>query len=382
MKTHDYNRYDVTIAGAGPAGSVLAYELAKRGIKVLLLEKYKMPRDKVCAGGVTVRATSILPFDFSETILDTIYGVRLSFKMAPVKVRIHDKPLAYMVMRDRFDHLLASKAREAGAVVEDGVEVKHIEVNRGHVTVNTGSDTFSTPVLVGADGANSTVVRSLGIRSGFEYGLGLNAHVRVPQDISRQWKGLMGLDYGVLGGYAWVFPKQHCVAVGAGSSYRVSRKLRPYTLRLARAYGFNSVKNEDVKGHLMPLKRAATPLAYHRVLLVGDAGGVIDPLSGEGMYYGTKSSYLALPAIIRFLEGKIPDLSEYDTAVSREILPELKIARTVQKLNSVTPRLFFHFIAENDRFFRAFCGMLRGERTYASLKSRLSPPLRLLFRIF
>jgi geranylgeranyl reductase family protein len=364
-----YNRYDVTIAGAGPAGSILAYDLATQGIRVLLLEKYKLPRDKVCAGGVTVRAASIIPFDFSETVLNTIYGVRLSFKMVPKKVRTYEKPLAYMVMRDRFDYLLASKARQAGATLEEGVEVKQVEVTPGHVIIKTNQDTFSTPVLVG------------GIRNGFEYGLGLNGHIPVSQEVYSGWDGIMGLDYGVPGGYAWVFPKQNSLAVGAGSSFRESRKLRSYILRLTESYKLGSVHKQDIRGHLMPLKKASTPLTYNRVLLVGDAAGVIDPLTGEGMYYGIKSAYLATTSILRFIEGEIADLAEYDSAVNSELMPELITARTIQKLNSLTPRLFFHFLEENDRFWKAFCGLLRGERTYLSLKNRLSPPLRLLFHI-
>jgi geranylgeranyl reductase family protein len=382
MNNRKYNQYDVTIAGAGPSGSILAYELAKKGLKVLLLEKYKIPRDKVCAGGVTVRAASLLPFDFSDLILDTIYGVRLSYKMIPHRVRTYDKPLAYMVARDQFDALLASKAREAGAAVEDDIEVKDVQLNRGHVLVKTNTDSFSTPLLVGADGANSRVVHALGIRAGFEYGLGVNGDIPVNSEVYSRWDGLFGLDYGIPGGYAWVFPKGDYLAVGAGSSFRVSKRLRPYTLQLTRSYQLGTVNGDAIKGHLMPLKRASTRLVHDRVLLVGDAAGVIDPLSGEGMFYGIKSSYLAANSIVKFLEGKIPDLSEYDDNVNRELMPELRIARTIQKMNSATPWIFLYFLEHNDRWWRAFCRMLRGERTYQSLKNRLPFPIRPIFRIF
>ncbi len=374
--------YDVTIAGAGPAGSVLAYILARQGIKVLLLEKHKLPRDKVCAGGVTVRAASILPFNFQDIVLNTIHGVRLSYKMIPKKVRVFDKPLAYMVMRDRFDYLLANQACQSGATLEDGVALKNLEIGSGNVKVETSRDVFSTPILIGADGANSAVVHSLGIRNGFDFGLGVNGHISVSHKIYSGWEGLMGLDYGIPGGYAWVFPKQNSLAVGAGGSFKESKKLRSYTLRLVQSYNLGTGEKDTIRGCLMPIKKEGTSLVYKRILLVGDAAGMIDPLSGEGLYYGIKSSYLAAGTIKRFLEGKIPDLSEYNDAVNRELMPELKIARTIQKLNSLMPRLFFHYLEENDRVWKAFCGMLRGERTYISLKNRLSPPLKLLFNVF
>lgn len=375
-------RYDVTIAGAGPSGSVLAYELARRGLRVLLLEKSKLPRPKTCAGGVTVRASSLLPFDFSQIVENIIYGVRLSFQSVPKKVRTYDKPLAYMVSRDKFDYLLASKACEAGVTLQDGVELLDLKVQSDRVDLITSQNSFSTPVLVGADGANSAVVRSLGLRRGFDYGVGLNGNIPVAGDIYSQWDGLMGLDYGIPGGYAWVFPKEGCLSVGAGGLARDAKKLRPHTRQLIRAYHLGQGDTDHIKGHLMPLKKAATPLVYGRVLLVGDAAGVIDPLTGEGIFYGIKSAFLAASAISRFLEGKTVDLAEYDESINRDLGPEFRIARSIQKINTITPRLFFHFLENDDRFWNAFCRLLRGERTYQSLENRLNLPLKLAFNLF
>lgn len=375
------NSYDVTIAGAGPAGSVLAYELARKGIKVLLLEKDRLPRPKVCAGGITVRATSLLPFNFSEIVENVIQNVRLSFHTRPEKLLTYDKPLAYMVMRSNFDYMLASNARSAGAVLRDEDALQNIQLNKDNVIVQTSQDTFSTRILVGADGANSAVVRSLGIRDRFEFGVGLNGHIPVDGDTWSQWNGIFGLDYGIPGGYAWIFPKWQCLAVGAGGSFREAKRLRSYTLRLVQAYGLGNIDAKDISGHLMPMKKSSTSLTYGRVLLVGDAAGVIDPLTGEGIYYGLKTSYLAADAILKFLERKAENLKGYDEAVSRDITPELKAARTIQKLNSATPRIFFHCLRDDPRFWRAFCCLLRGERTYVGLKARLIAPLRLVFRV-
>jgi hypothetical protein len=109
---------------------------------------------------------------------------------------------------------------------------------------------------------------------------------------------------------------------------------------------------------------------------------LIEPLSGEGIYYGLKSVYLALPVIIRFLEGKSRDLAEYDASMEREIFSELKIARSVEHLNSITPWIFFTLLSRNTRFWRAFCGMLRSERTNAGIKKSVPWPLRWLFRFY
>ena len=377
------NKCDVTIVGAGPAGSVLAYELARQGVKVLLLEKARLPRTKVCAGGITVRANSILPFDVAKSgiVLNVIYGARLTYHMAYGKVKTYDKPLAYTVRREIFDNLLVSTACQAGVMLREGVEVKHIEIEKDRVKVTTSVDSFSTPVLVGADGANSIVVQSLKLRPGFEYGVGLNGDVAVDKETYARWDGLIGLDLGVPGGYSWVFPKNDCLSIGAGGSFRVAKGLRPYALKMMRKFDISHSDRHDIPGHLMPVRKATTPISFERVLLVGDAAGLIDPLSGEGIYYALRSAKMAAPVITRFLEGKTPDLREYEASVDLELMPEFKIARTVQKLNSAVPQIFFQCLRNNDRFWRAFCGMLRGEKTYAGLKKSIPQPLRVLFRV-
>jgi geranylgeranyl reductase family protein len=379
MNNTEYSRFDVTIVGAGPSGAVLAYLLAQHGIKVLLLEKARLPRKKICAGGITVRASSLLPFDFQESVERVIYGVRLSYRLVPQRVRTYDQPLAYMVMRDKFDSLLAAGAQAAGVILEDGIEVREIKDRKDHVWVNTASGSFTTPVLVGADGANSVVVRSLGLRSGFEYGLGFNSHIEVKPDRLSQWDGLIGLDWGIKGGYAWVFPKKSQICVGAASSLKETKKLKPYALKLIQAYDLGNPAEQKIQGHLIPVRKAKTPLGCSRVILLGDAAGMVDPLTGEGIYYALKSAHLAAEAISEFIRGKTTDLSGYQQSIDNEIMPEVKIAHSIQKINSVTPRLFFYYLKNNDRFWRAFCRMLRGEKNYASLRKSLSPPLRYLF---
>ena len=381
MKNNNHYQYDVTIVGAGPAGTVLGYELAKKGCKVLLIEKNQLPRSKVCAGGITVRASTLLPFDFSQTVEDVIYGARLSYNFRLKKTRKYDKPLAYTVMREKFDYHLVSQACQAGVKLADGVEAQHIEVDRNRVLVRTGHDTFSSSILVGADGANSMVVRSLGLKQGFEYGLALNSHISLDKNKFQEWDGLLGFDLGIPGGYAWIFPKQDCLSVGAGGSFRVARRLRPSVMQLSQAYNLGAVDPRSIRGHLMPLRKARTPLSHPRVLLVGDAAGLIDPLSGEGIYYALKSSYLATAAIMRFNRGEAADLKEYETAIDNQLMPELKASRTIQKINSAAPYLFSQLLNENDRVWRAFCRLLRGEKTYVDIKNFLSPPFRLIFRI-
>ncbi len=372
--------YDVIIVGAGPAGSVLAYELAMKNVSVAVLEKRKLPRQKVCAGGITVRAAAILPPEIESVFERVIYGARLSYRHVPDRVRTYDKPIIYMVMRDKFDSLLASRAKEAGAVLVEDAEVKSVEINKETVRVKTEAGIFSSRILAGADGANGVVAQSLGLHKGFEYGVGINADVKVKPDELSRWENLIGLDYGIPGGYSWVFPKRSCLSIGSGGALKVARRLRPSVLGLMNCYGLTDVDISLIRGQLMPVRKGTAPISRDRVLLVGDAAGLIDPLTGEGIYYAVRSAHLALTAILRLLEGQTGDLAEYDESVNLEFAQEFKIARTLWRMNNLAPRLFFHWLKDSDRFWRAFCRLLRGERTYTSLKTRLSPPLQLLFR--
>ena len=373
-------QYDVIIVGAGPAGALLAYELARKNLDVLILEKNRFPHRKVCAGGITVRAASLFPMGIENVVERTIYGMRLSYNKVPQKVRTYNKPILFTVMRDKLDSLLSSRAQEAGAALVENAEVKQVQLNKGYVTVKTDSSSFSANVLVGADGANSVVASSLGLRNNFEYGLGINADITVRNDVLSSWENLAGLDYGISRGYSWVFPKNTCLSIGSGGPIESARKLKPYALELMKSYGLSELDSSLLRGQLMPVRKAKSPVSRGRILLLGDAAGLIDPLTGEGIYYALRSAYLAVLPILSVLDGKSRDLSGYDDAVDFEFAREYKIARTLRKMNTLAPRLFFHWFKDSDRFWRAFCQLLRGERTYTSLKNRLSPPLQLLFR--
>jgi geranylgeranyl reductase family protein len=363
--------YEVIIAGAGPAGSMLAIELAKKGISVLTLEKARFPRTKVCAGGVTIRAASLLPFDIQEVAENTILGARLSYKFKEKKARVYEKPLAYTVKRERFDHAFVLTAEKAGAVVREAAVIEHIDINKEMVKVWTADGEYSSAVLVGADGAGSRVRSLLGLSGGFESGLGVD--VLTPKPPHSRWEDLIQLDYGLVnGGYGWIFPQGDILSVGAGGPLVSAKAMKPYVAAFMRSCGLEA-DGFRLRGHLMPVRKKGAPLIGVRSLLVGDAAGMIDPLTGEGIYYALKSALISVNAVVRFLKGESADLSEYQNDIARELVPELEVARSVQKINTVNPRLFFELLKENDRCWNAFCRLLRGEKTYVQMKSALGP---------
>ncbi|MFW6117951.1 MAG: NAD(P)/FAD-dependent oxidoreductase [Chloroflexota bacterium] len=135
--------HDVIVVGAGPAGATLAYELVRRGIAVLVLEKEKFPRYKCCAGGVTSKAAKLLDFDISEVVEDVINEVSFTFNLDNHYPGQHSQPLIYTVMRDVFDHFLVMRAQQLGAVFMDGQKVTQVQVSGDWVEVSAAGERFS-----------------------------------------------------------------------------------------------------------------------------------------------------------------------------------------------------------------------------------------------
>ncbi|MFC1934342.1 NAD(P)/FAD-dependent oxidoreductase [Chloroflexota bacterium] len=142
---HDY---EVIVVGAGPAGTTLAYELARKGKSVLLFEKATLPRYKCCAGGVSVRTAKLLGLDIQELVEDTVCHATISFRGSSLYRGHYDRTLIYTVMRDKFDHALVRRAKEAGAVIAQGQKVKRLQVDTRWVEVSTPVGDFRSQYVV------------------------------------------------------------------------------------------------------------------------------------------------------------------------------------------------------------------------------------------
>ena len=374
--------HDVIVVGAGPAGATLAYELAKKGIGVLVLEKEKLPRYKCCAGGVTSKAAKLLDYDISEVVEDVIYELSFTFNMGNSYLGQHSQPLIYTVMRDVFDHFLVKKAQQLGAVVRDGQKVTQIQVSADCVDISTADNTFRSRLVVGADGAYSIVARELSMGGNIEYLVGIESEIVVPEEELVKWKSRVHIDLGCIpGGYAWVFPKRNHLSIGAGCLVSKARALNRCRQKFLNSLSIGSYTITTSSSHLIPTCTTGRLVWQDRVLLLGDAAGLVDPLTGEGIHNAIQSAQLAAPVIENSLLGGGGGLQDYQQMVEKKIMSELKIARTMSKNFIRFPRLAFGMLNQSEGVWKAISNLTLGAIDYADVKEKVGGFKGLLGRL-
>jgi len=347
------NRFDVAIVGAGPAGSTAAHRLASEGVRVLLVDRATFPRDKPCGGGVTGRAARLLPFALDPVVEDVVETLDCRLHYRRRFVRKARAPLALMTQRHRLDHFLLQKAAEAGADVRDGVKVADVRANG--LTVD-GAE-MSARIVVGADGCNGIAARELGLGGEIVHGVALEANF--PHEA--RYAGTMVLELAVVpGGYGWIFPKGDHVNVGVGGWEREGPRLRDHLRRLCDAYGVDLARATGLRGYRLPLRRAGSPLARGTTAVIGDAAGLVDPFSGDGMYEAFLSAQLVTDATLDVLAGRASGLEPYQAAVERRITPLARAGWAAKRAFDRFPRTTFA-LARLPVTFRVVEKLVRGE---------------------
>jgi geranylgeranyl reductase family protein len=363
--------HDVIVVGAGPAGATLAYELAKGGIGVLLLEKEKLPRYKCCAGGVTSKVAKLLDFDISEVVENIIYEVSFTFNLGNPYLGQHSQPLMYTVMRDIFDDFLIKKAQQLGAVLSDGQKVTQIQVSGDWVQISSADNIFQSRLVVGADGAYSVVARELGMKRSMEYATGIESEIVVSEEELAKWKSRVQMELGcVPGGYAWVFPKRDHLSIGVGGHTSKIGHLKQHHQRFLNSLSIGNYTITKSSSHLIPTCIKGGLVWRDKALLLGDAAGLADPLTGEGIYYAILSAELAAPVIANSLAHDKVKLEDYQEAVDEKIMSELRIARVLSKFFVRFPHMAFGMFKRSEGVWRAGCGLMSGELKYADIKER------------
>jgi geranylgeranyl reductase family protein len=365
-------RWDAIVVGAGPAGSTAAYHLATAGADVLLLDRARFPRDKPCGGGVTERAARLLPFAIDTVIEDVATRVDLRLRYGRTIARGDGVPLVYLTQRRRLDHFLAQRATEAGAELREGVRVTRVEDG----TVRVGAERYEADTVIGADGANGISAKTLGLGGNQHVGVALEANIPYSK-LTASYRGKLVLEFGVVpGGYGWVFPKGEHANFGVGGWGGEGPWLREHLRRLCEAHDVSFGDLEGIRGYRLPLRSPRSTLARGRGLLVGDAGGLIDPVSGDGMFEGFLSSRYASEAVLDLLAGRASSLDSYGPRLAGRLATHLWASWGVKVALDRFPRATFA-LASTSIVWGAVERIVRGDVADVSgIRGWARPPLK------
>jgi geranylgeranyl reductase family protein len=346
-------RYDAVVIGAGPAGSTAAYRLARAGASVLLVDRARFPRDKPCGGGLTDRAVDQIPFDLTPVVEDAVSTFELGLGYRRRFERRSRTPLLLMTQRRRLDAFLAQQAAQAGAVFRESAKVTDVDAN-GRLTVD--GVRVSAGALLGADGVNGITARSVGLDGIHEHAVALEGNVSYEALDESRYRARVLVELGTVpGGYAWVFPKGDHVNVGVGGWLREGPRLRAHLSRVCREYGVPEERLQGTRGYRLPMRRAGAAAAKARTLLIGDAAGLVDPLSGDGMYEAFVSARLAAEAVLA------DQLEGYAPALARALNPHLAASWGAKVALERFPRVTYN-IARFPLTWRAIESQLRSPR--------------------
>ncbi|MFN3846005.1 MAG: geranylgeranyl reductase family protein [Paracoccaceae bacterium] len=362
--------HDVLVIGAGPAGASAAMTARKLGLRVALIDKAGFPRDKLCGGGVTGRAFGYARRVFGD-LPDELFHVSRSVRFCAgteTLGRVGQAPQIYLTRRVSFDAALRARAVAVGADDFCGQRLVECAPEEGRVVLADGR-LLTAPAMVGADGVHSAVARNLFGRAFDPATIGFALEVEVQGDPGPDTE----LDMTALPwGYGWDFPKAQGRTLGMGGVAAQEKHLRPKFESWLRARGVDPA-TVRIKGHHLPSGASNARPGRGSVLLAGDAAGLVDPITGEGIGWAILSGQLAAEAVAAALaKGMAGDaLSLYEPRM-KPIRAELVRARLLAKLvyhPKLQPRLL-RALASSDHFQRRYLSLLSGDMDYADLGPR------------
>jgi flavin-dependent dehydrogenase len=283
-----------------------------------------------------------------------------------------------MTQRLRLDAHLAGQAAAAGAELRDGVRVTAVEASPDGVSVTAGGDTVRADALVGADGVNGICARRLGLGGNQAVGVALEGNVPWEM-LGEGYRGRAVLELGLVpGGYGWVFPKGDHANIGLGGWEREGPGLRGHLHTLSAAHGLEPDDLEAVRGYRLPLRSPGSTVARGRAAVVGDAAGLVDPVSGDGMFEAFLSGKLAAEAVLDLLAGRSEGLEPYGERLTRQLGTHLWASWGVKAALDRFPRTTFT-IARSRIVWRTVEKLVRGEiDDVGSARGLARPPLKAL----
>ena len=313
--------YDVLIVGAGPAGAntAISYKKLNPELKVGIFDKAIFPRDKSCGDAIGPGVISALKRFGNEHILEdepevistTLYGPKnIGIQNYIPEVQNKEDSVVYVIPRVDLDNRIFNLAKSLEVDSFEGYRYSGFEknldesINVSFKNSSCENATFRTPLLVGADGASSRGRKDLNLNQNKDWhkAIAIRAYIDSPNylDIFKERSLMFEINVSALRGYAWAFPsKDTLINIGIGMPLSLFKKedknindmLNDFVQTLeSRGVIVENIRLE--KSYMLPFASSRPKLAHDKVALVGDAGSMINPMSGEGIFYGMESGFL------------------------------------------------------------------------------------------
>ena len=380
----ELREWDVAVIGGGPAGLSAALAAAAAGARTVVVERAAHPRYKTCGGGLIGASLAAAGGQIEVPTRDTVHAVTATLNGRRQFTRCSPDPLLAMVSREEFDDALRQAAASTGVTLRQRAPVRSIGQQDGQAWARLADGTvLRARTLVGADGSSGVTARHAGVRFQ-QTDLGLELEIPVPAPVAGQWRGRLLLDWGPIpGSYGWVFPKGDRLTVGVIAARGHGERTRQYLRDFTRRLGLAGYPAERDSGHLTRCRADDSPLRTGRVLVAGDAAGLLEPWTREGISFALRSGALAGAAAARAAAacdqaGVEQALDAYPAAVSRVLLPEMAAGR--QLLTGFTRHPgAFHLGLASPKGWHAFARFCRSELTFHALVSR--PEVRMLLAL-
>lgn len=385
---------DVCVVGAGPAGSTTAKFLSEKGFKVILIDKDKFPRDKPCGGGLPYRALKRFKYIDNQNLIDSYsFGCFVHSSSLKYKIEFHStEPVVGMTIRKKFDFELVKLAVNNDTVFLDGKTAVNLEIlsDKAKIFLNDGSKIYSD-IVVGADGVWSIIAKKSGLRKkGSKFGTCILQEFELDQRTLDRFFGEKRFGHihsrfqGLLG-YGWVFPKKKHLNIGIGELVSGQNRSAGKTnlLNIFKNY-INILKKDKLipeklkigrcKGGALPFTTLDKTFS-DRLILVGDAGGFINSLTGEGIYYGMSSGEIAAEVISKALETEETGeqfLSKYQAEWKKGIGKEINLLYNLARRQRKKPNEKIFIIANNDeKFSELLLGIMTGQLNIQEYKWKI-----------
>ena len=380
-------QWDVAVVGGGPAGFAAATAAARNGARTLVLERAVHPRYKTCGGGLI--GTSLAAIDGqAPPVRERINAATFTLRGKHTFTRRGQDALLAMVVREEFDDALRLAAVAAGAQVRQRAVVRSVGEDAGHAWARLADGTVvKAAVMIGADGSAGVSHRYVGVEFA-QVDLGLEAEIVVPESVQQQWHGKVLIDWGpVPGSYGWVFPKAGRLTVGVIAARSLSEPAREYLRAFIGRLGLGSFPVAHNSGHLTRCRAGNSPLRRGRVLVAGDAAGLLEPFTREGISFALRSGSLAGTIGAKAALGQCDEppagaLDEYAHAVGQSLAVEIDAGRRILQAFARHPGIVHAGLATAPgwRVFSKFC---RGELAFGAVIDRrpVSPVISLLGRV-